>query len=100
MTSTKAQPRRRAKDRLDVVRVPGWEQDWLIHGFSTRVAGKTTVYKPGDKRASDLNLGFTEADDRDVVAANRGLFLDAITAGKEILGLVTLRQIHSSVICK
>ncbi len=116
MTSTKARPLRKVKDSLDVVRVPGWDVgwdvgrdmgrdlgrdlDWLIHGFSTRVAGKTTVYKPGGKGAADLNLGFTDADDRDVVAANRGLFIDAITPGKKILGLVTLRQIHSSVIWK
>jgi YfiH family protein len=91
---------RKGKDPLDVVRAPGWDLDWLIHGFSTRVAGKTTVYRPGSNGHSDLNLGFTEADDRDVVAANRGLFVDAIKGDKEILGLVTLRQIHSSVICK
>ncbi len=48
--------------------------------------------------ASDLNLGFTDSDDRDVVAANRELFVSAATEGKEILGLVTLRQIHSSLI--
>lgn len=100
MTSTKARQLRRAKGPLDVVRVPGWDLDWLVHGFSTRLAGKTKVYRPGDKSASDLNLGFTDADDRGVVAANRGLFIDAVTGDKEILGLVTLRQIHSSVIWK
>jgi len=100
MNSPKARALRKAKAPLDVVRVPGWELDWLVHGFSTRVAGKTTVYRPGDDQASDLNLGFTDADDRGVVAANRGLFVDAISGSKEILGLVTLRQIHSSVIWK
>jgi hypothetical protein len=87
--------------QLDVVRVPGWSGrsrpnlGWLIHGFSTRVGGGTTVYRPGD---FDLNLGFTDSDDRETVAANRELFVTAASEGKEILGLVTLRQIHSSLI--
>jgi YfiH family protein len=81
---------------LDVVRVPDWSgQEWLIHGFSTRTGGKTTVYRPGK---TDLNLGFTASDDHDNVTANRGLFVNAATQGKEILGMVTLRQIHSSLI--
>jgi polyphenol oxidase len=81
---------------LEVVRVPDWaDLSWLIHGFSTRLGGRTTVYRPGK---SDLNLGFTDSDDRDVVTANRGLFVTAATAGREIVGLVSLRQIHSSLI--
>jgi YfiH family protein len=81
---------------LDVVRVPGWSrQEWLIHGFSTRSGGKTTVYRPGD---ADLNLGFTNSDDPNHVTENRSLFVSAATEGKEILGMVTLRQIHSSLI--
>jgi polyphenol oxidase len=87
--------------QLEVVRVPGWSGrsrpalGWLIHGFSTRVGGITTVYRSGNL---DLNLGFTDSDDRETVAANRGLFVAAASEGKEILGLVTLRQIHSSLI--
>ena len=81
---------------LDVVRVPGWSrQAWLIHGFSTRSGGKTTVYRPGN---TDLNLGFTNSDDPKHVAENRSLFISAATGGKQILGMVTLRQIHSSLI--
>jgi YfiH family protein len=85
----------------EVVRVPGWSGrgkptlGWLIHGFSTRVGGETTVYRPGH---FDLNLGFTDSDDRLTVAANRGLFITAASEGKKNLGLVTLRQIHSSLI--
>src|ERR1700756_1586113 len=85
----------------EVVRVPGWSGHgkptlgWLIHGFSTRVGGGTTVYRPGN---FDLNLGFTDSDDRETVAANRGLFVTAASEGKKSLGLVTLRQIHSSLI--
>jgi polyphenol oxidase len=81
---------------LDVVRVPDWSgQEWLVHGFSTRTGGKTTVYRPGK---TDLNLGFTDSDDPKNVTANRGLFVTAATGGREILGMVTLRQIHSSLI--
>jgi YfiH family protein len=87
--------------QLEVVRAPGWSGrskpalGWLIHGFSTRPGGGTTVYRPGHL---DLNLGFTDSDDRDTVAANRGLFVAAASEGRQILGLVTLRQIHSSLI--
>src|ERR1700733_11620980 len=87
--------------QLEVVRVPSWSGrskpnlEWLIHGFSTRVGGRTTVYRPG---SFDLNLGFTDSDDRETVAANRGLFVTAACEGKDTLGLVTLRQIHSSLI--
>ncbi len=81
---------------LDVVRVPDWSrQDWLIHGFSTRTGGKTTVYRPGK---TDLNLGFTNSDDPNHVTENRALLIGAATGGKEIFGMVTLRQIHSSLI--
>ena len=96
-------PSSRAK-QLQIVRVPGWsgkskpEQSWLIHGFSTRIGGKTTVYQAGGQQGCDLNLGFTDSDDRSVVAANRELFVSAAAEGKSILGLATLRQIHSSLI--
>ncbi len=89
--------------QLEVVRVPAWKGrsrpnlGWLIHGFSTRTGGGTTAYRPGKL---DLNLGFTDSDDRETVAANRGLFVAAASEGKPILGLVTLRQIHSSLIRK
>src|ERR1700761_836806 len=76
---------------LEVVRAPGWEQfGWLIHGFSTRTGGVTTVY-----RAGDLNLGFTASDDRDLVAENRKRVVEAAAEGKPLTGLVTMRQIHS-----
>jgi polyphenol oxidase len=94
----------RAPKRVEFVRVPGWAGQkhpklaWLIHGFSTRIGGRTTVYHPGETGKFDLNLGFTDSDDRRTVAANRELFVGAVTEGKDILGLVTLRQIHSSLI--
>src|SRR3984957_4622512 len=81
---------------LDVVRVPDWSrQEWLIHGFSTRAGGKTTVYRPGE---TDLNLGFTSSDDPQHVTENRSLFVNAAAGSKEVLGMVTLRQIHSSLV--
>ena len=85
----------------EVVRVPSWASrskpdfGWLIHGFSTRIGGRSKVYRSG---GSDLNLGFTDSDDRSIVSANRELFVDAAAQGKEVFGLVTLRQIHSSLI--
>ncbi len=88
--------------QVQIVRVPGWSGkntlSWLIHGFSTRVAGKTTVYRTGDHQGSDLNLGFTDSDVRHIVAANRKLFVSAVAEDKAFLGLVTLRQIHSSLV--
>src|ERR1700726_240853 len=64
---------------------------WLVHGFSTRTGGESLL---GGKPA--LNLGFTEWDERESVAANRAKFAAALTAKQ--MPLVTLRQIHSDVI--
>lgn len=87
-----------AKDnRLEVVRVPGWlKLPWLVHGFSTRSGGKTTVYNP-DQPAGELNLGFSATDSRETVLANRRLFLAAVTQNA-VVPLVTLKQIHSAVV--
>jgi len=64
---------------------------WLIHGFSTRVGGFTSVY--GNK---SLNLSFTKEDLRVTVEKNRKEFLRA--AGAANWPLVALRQIHSDII--
>ena len=71
---------------------------WLVHGFSTRCGGLSTVYG-GSQGSGDLNLGFTEADERENVVANRELFLKA-ALGDGRLPLVTARQVHSSIIRK
>jgi YfiH family protein len=64
---------------------------WLAHGFSTRPGGASMVEgKPA------LNLGFTDWDERERVAANRAKFLSALDARK--MPLVTVRQFHSDVI--
>jgi polyphenol oxidase len=88
---------------LEFVSVPAWsgrkrELAWLVHGFSTRIGGRTTAYQRGEAGKSDLNLGFTDSDDRKIVAENRDLFVGAVSQGKNFLGLVTLRQIHSALI--
>ncbi len=93
---------RQSSRSLEVIQVPGWTADpnlgWLIHGFSTRTGGKTKVYHPGSERGSDLNLGFTAADQVEIVTANRKLFLKAVCAADQELVLVTIKQIHSSLV--
>jgi len=64
---------------------------WLVHGFSTRPGGASVLDgKPA------LNLGFTDWDERERVAANREKFAAALDARE--MPLVTLRQFHSDVI--
>jgi polyphenol oxidase len=88
-------PRRVAKSRIEVVRVPEWSAwPWLLHGFSTRTGGASIVYRPA-QRAGELNLGFTESDTRENVLENRRRFLKAVGAPPS-MKLVTLKQIHSS----
>ncbi len=102
--SSRHAPQSRPPQPVEFLSAPGWggpkhpDLAWLLHGFSTRIGGRTTVYHPGEAGKFDLNLGFTDADDRKIVAANRKLFATAVSEGKDILGLVTLRQIHSSLI--
>ncbi len=72
---------------------------WLVHGFSTRAAGFSRIYRKGD-----LNLGFTKDDSRAAVERNRAAFLTKLGAVSKKRGkssfwpLVTLRQIHSDLI--
>src|ERR1700739_594470 len=92
------QPRSRpSKNRLEIVR-PGVlsEIDWLISGFSTRTGGKSNAYN-FDRPAGELNLGFTSSDSRENVIENRRLFLNSVT-DDPAFSMVTLRQIHSSLI--
>src|SRR5665213_2034495 len=64
---------------------------WLAHGFSTRVGGVSRV-----EGKAALNLGFTEWDTCERVAANRQKFVAVLGAGK--MPLVAMRQFHSDVI--
>jgi len=82
---------------IDLVQVPAWSKlRWLLHGFSTRTGGMTTVYKP-DEQAGELNLGFTASDPKETVLANRRRFVAAVTKNAAT-PLVTLKQIHSSIV--
>lgn len=86
---------------VGVLTVENWNRyDWLVNGFSTRIGGVSTAYSPGENRG-DLNLGFTASDTRENVLENRRLLLKRLNKGygkKSLPALVTLRQIHSSVI--
>jgi hypothetical protein len=86
-----------AANGVEWLPVPGWEKiPWLWHGFSTRRGGLSRAYC-GEEAPGELNLGFTEADDRETVARNRQLLAEAAT-GDPSTPLLTLRQIHSSVL--
>jgi YfiH family protein len=82
--------------------VPAWEKPgrlnlkWLWHGFSTRRGGASRAYC-ADGAPGELNLGFTPSDDRETVVRNRRLLAEAVS-GDPVTPLVTLRQIHSSLI--
>src|ERR1700761_9731906 len=61
--SRRAPSARARKSALDVVAVPEFSRlDWLLHGFSTRTGGETTVYRPAHP-SGELNLGFSASDD-------------------------------------
>ena len=64
---------------------------WLVHGFSTRHGGVSTL-----ESEKVLNLGFMEWDSRENVVENRRLFQAAL--GVSNLELIPLKQIHSDVI--
>jgi YfiH family protein len=68
---------------------------WLLHGFSARPGGVTTVYG-----GHDLNLGFTKQDSRSAIQRNREIFLQQLgaTQNGRSWPLITLRQIHSDLI--
>jgi YfiH family protein len=86
-----------AKNGVQWLPVPGWKRiQWLWHGFSTRSGGVSRTYGTEDA-PGELNLGFTPDDDRANVLRNRQLLAEAVT-GHPATPLVTLRQIHSSVL--
>jgi YfiH family protein len=90
-----------APNGVPVLKIPAWGKGrqkipWLWYGFSTRQGGLSRAYC-GDGAPGELNLGLTAADNRETVAHNRHLLIEAIT-GDSSTPLVTLRQIHSSVV--
>ena len=84
----------RSSKSIRVLQVPALSRiAWLIHGFSTRQGGASTL-----KGKRVLNLGFTEWDSRENVRENRHRFQSAI--GADQLVLVPLLQFHSdSILC-
>jgi polyphenol oxidase len=90
-----------ASNGVQLLKIAAWESGrqkipWLWHGFSTRKGGLSRAYC-ADDAPGELNLGFTASDDREIVARNRQLLVEAVT-GEASTPLVTLRQIHSSVL--
>lgn len=86
-----------ASNGVGWLRTPGWERlDWLWHGFSTRIGGRSRVYA-AEGSQGELNLGFTPEDDRELVRGNRALLAEAISGTAET-PLVTVRQIHSNLV--
>jgi YfiH family protein len=69
-----------------------------MHGFSTRMGGKTRVYRP--ELGGDLNLGFTPHDDPAIVRHNRELFIQAVGGAVGETALITLKQVHSALVLK
>lgn len=87
--------RHRPPAKLELLRADNLTSlPWLLHGFSTRVGGVSKAYGGGA-----LNLGFTDADTRQAVEANRARFLRAVADGRGQSGtLVALKQVHSDTI--
>ena len=72
---------------------------WLLHGFSARLGGVSTVFRTG-RGSADLNLGFGPSDEARNVEKNRERFVRAVAgvAASKRVSLVTLKQIHSSLV--
>ncbi|MFI5105444.1 MAG: laccase domain-containing protein, partial [Terriglobales bacterium] len=96
--ATKQPARKRAlhQSKPQLLTAPDLTQfPWLVHGFSIRSGGSSTVYG-----GRSLNLGFTKDDSRKNVEENRRRLLLAMGAARRTSPwpLVTLRQIHSDQI--
>ena len=89
-----------ADNGVQILQVSAWRAhshgSWLWHGFSTRKGGLSRAYCADDVEG-DLNLGFTAGDDRATEVRNRSLLVEAVS-GDARTPLITLRQIHSSVL--
>jgi len=77
--------------------VPVWQRfPWLWAGFSTRKGGLSRAYR-AENLIGELNLGFTAADERQTVLANRRLLAEAVT-GDAGTPLISIRQFHSNLL--
>ncbi len=87
-------PALQSKSGPVLLTIPDFERrPWLVHGFSTRLAGFSQLY--GGK---SLNLGFTRDDGRETVERNRAAFLRSL--GAKGWPMVTARQIHSDIVLR
>jgi len=88
---------RTAANGVRFLSVPAWDKiPWLWHGFGTRQGGVSRAYCSEDA-PGELNLGYTEVDEREAVVRNRALLAEAVS-GDAATPLITLRQIHSNLI--
>jgi hypothetical protein len=89
--------RKTTKATLEILTAPNLKSaQWLLHGFSTRNGGVSSVYGKGS-----LNLGITKDDQHSNVEHNRELFLrelGAVNGQRKFWPMVGVRQIHSAVI--
>lgn len=80
------------------MQIAAWKEfSWLRAGFSTRQGGESVAYAGGGP--GEQNLGWTDSDPHETVAANRKHFV-ATVVGDAPLELVTIRQTHSAQICR
>lgn len=84
----------KARNGVEWLPVSGWNGFWA--GFSTRRGGLSRAYAQEDA-PGQLNLGFTPADGRQTVEANRRLLVEAVT-GSPDTPLILVRQFHSNLI--
>jgi polyphenol oxidase len=86
-----------AGNGVPLLQVPEWNKlGWLWHAFSTRQGGASRAYC-ADDAPGEMNLGYTPADDREVVLQNRRLLVEAVT-GDAATPLITVRQFHSNLV--
>lgn len=84
---------RKTPQTVEILREPRLTAlPWLVHGFSTRAGGHSTLYG-----SSSLNLGFTSTDSQAAVKKNRNAFVEATAwpDAKARMALVTMKQVHS-----
>ena len=96
----------RARGGLRILQVPAFSRiPWLVHGFSTRVGGASTITEKTHPHKAKmghangkrvLNLGFTEWDSRETVRENRRRLQSALNAQE--FNLAPLLQFHSDSI--
>ena len=82
-----------------VLRAPSLARfPWLVHGFSTRRGGVSSILRPRDSShdGADLNLGKSQWDSAKNVLENRRRLLARLAA--EDMTLAIQRQIHSDLI--